>query len=117
MFYISKTLEISAAHCVKTADEHFSEPLHGHNWKVVVYCRAEDLNEDGMVVDFRIIKDRVKNALDHKNLNEVLPFNPTTENIARWIASQVPFCYKVRVEETASNVAVYSVDGAPSDAL
>ncbi len=114
MFYISKTLEISAAHCVRTADGRFSEPLHGHNWKVTVYCRSKELNEDGMVVDFRIIKDKVKNALDHRNLNEVLPFNPTTENIARWIAGQVPCCYKVRVEETSSNVAVYSLDDDPA---
>jgi len=114
MFYISKTIEISAAHCVRTADERFSEPLHGHNWKVTVYCRCKELNEDGMVVDFRIIKDKVKNALDHRNLNEVLPFNPTTENIARWIAGQVPCCYKVRVEETSSNVAVYSLDDDPA---
>ena len=83
------------------------EDLHGHNWIITVYCRSRELNADGMVVDFSHIKETVKGKLDHRNLNEVLPFNPTAENIARWICEQIPTCFKVEVQESESNVATY----------
>ena len=82
----------------------------GHNWIVTIYCRAKELNEDGMVTDFSHIKQLVKDRLDHKNLNEVLPFNPTAENIARWVCEQVPHCFKVEVQESEGNTAIYEKD-------
>lgn len=63
-----------------------------------------------MVIDFTHIKQVVKDQLDHRNLNEVLPFNPTTENIARWICDQLPTCYKVEVQESEGNTAIYEKD-------
>ena len=110
MYYISKSFDISAAHAVQTREKGGCEELHGHNWKVTVHCKAAGLDENGMVVDFRLIKERIKKALDHKNLNEVLPFNPTAENLACWICGQIPRCYKVEVAETGSNRAVYEAD-------
>ena len=59
---------------------------------------------------FTHIKQVVKDQLDHRNLNEVLPFNPTAENIARWICDQLPTCYKVEVQESEGNTAIYEKD-------
>lgn len=70
-------------------------------------CEAEKLNANGMVEDFTAIKERVTSQLDHSNLNEVLPFNPTAENIARWICEQIPTCIRVDVQESEGNVASY----------
>lgn len=62
--------------------------LHGHNWKVEVELVATELDEVGMGVDFKVIKQaarRVTDELDHRYLNEVPPFdqlNPTAENMA-----------------------------------
>lgn len=103
-------MEISAAHSLKLSYPSKCENLHGHNWIITVYCRSEELNADGMVIDFSHIKDAVKKKLDHQNLNEVLPFNPTAENIARWICDQLPVCYKVEVKESESNTAIYEKD-------
>ena len=75
-----------------------------------MHCRSKELNTDGMVIDFTHIKQVVKDQLDHRNLNEVLPFNPTAENIARWICDQLPTCYKVEVQESEGNTAIYEKD-------
>ena len=60
-----------------------------------------------MVVDFTLIKQKIHGRLDHQDLNKLLSFNPTAENIAKWIVDEIPHCYKAKVAETASNVAIY----------
>ncbi len=84
--------------------------MHGHNWIVTIHCKARELNADGMVTDFTLVKENIHGYLDHGNFNELLPFNPTAENIARWICEQVDNCYRVEVQESEGNVAVYEKD-------
>lgn len=103
-------MEIAGCHSLELGYDSKCKNLHGHNWIVNVYCRSKELNTDGMVVDFTKIKERIHKYLDHGNFNELLPFNPTAENIARWICEQVPHCYRVDVEESRANVATYIVD-------
>ncbi|MDR2777378.1 MAG: 6-carboxytetrahydropterin synthase [Rickettsiales bacterium] len=109
MYYIKKTLEISASHRVTIGQDGECEDPHGHNWIIVVYCKSENLTENGMVVDFNDIKRIVRSKLDHKNLNEVLAFNPTAENIAKWVVDNVPHCYRATVQETRDNEASYEL--------
>lgn len=109
MYTVIKRMEVSAAHSLNLSYQSKCENLHGHNWIITVYCRAKELNADGMVVDFSHIKRAVKEKLDHRNINEVLPFNPTAENMARWICS-LPACFKVEVQESESNIAIYEED-------
>lgn len=89
---------------ILTIEDHFSsahqlrgyrgkcENIHGHNWKVELNVQGEKLNELGLLIDFHDLKDILKKItgyLDHKNLNEVEPFNrinPSSENIAEYIA-------------------------------
>lgn len=111
MYTVIKRMEVSAAHSLALSYPSKCENLHGHNWIVTVYCRSRELNADGMVVDFTSIKQIVKEQLDHKNLNEVLPCNPTAENMARWICDRIPKCCKVEIQESEGNVVVYEKDG------
>ena len=110
MFYIQKSMEISAAHRLNLSYESKCQNLHGHNWHVTIYCKAEELNQDGMVCDFTHIKKAIHEKIDHQYLNDILPFNPTAENMARWMCEQIPTCYKVSVQESDGNIAVYEKD-------
>src|ERR1700755_3723782 len=68
------------------------ENLHGHNYKIEIYVRGNELNNIGLLVDFVELKeaaDELVTYLDHKNLNELEPFveeqNPSAENVARFV--------------------------------
>ena len=71
------------------------EALHGHNWKVEVVVRADRLDDLGLAVDFKDLKEattEVLDQLDHKYLNELPAFseqNPSSELIAKYIFEQV----------------------------
>lgn len=108
MYYVKKRMEISACHHLDLSYESKCENLHGHNWIINVHCKSRKLNADGMVCDFTHIKKAIHDKLDHGNLNEILPFNPTAENIARWVFEQIPQCYRVDVQESEGNIATYT---------
>lgn len=110
MYYVEKRLEISAAHRLSLDYESKCTSIHGHNWIVTIYCKAKELNANGMVTDFTDIKQKIQGQLDHKYLNDVLPFNPTAENMAHWICQQIDHCYKVSVQESEGNTATYEED-------
>ena len=109
MYEIKKTLEISAAHKLALDYPSKCASLHGHNWIVTVYLRSNTLNKNGMILDFTHIKKKITDKLDHKILNDVVDFNPTAENLAKYICDQLaPFCYKVDVIESEHNMASYT---------
>jgi 6-pyruvoyltetrahydropterin/6-carboxytetrahydropterin synthase len=107
MYYVEKTLEVSASHQLKLNYKSPCNNLHGHTYKITVYCKSKELDENGMVVDFKVISELIKNLLDHKNLNDFFNFNTTSENIAKYICDLIKNCYKVKVSESPNNVAIY----------
>ena len=63
--------------------------LHGHNWVVEATFQGMQLDELGMLIDFKTAKKALAEVLDdfdHYYLNEFPPFNegvnPTAENLA-----------------------------------
>lgn len=110
MYYVSKRMEIAGAHNLKLSYDSKCQNLHGHNWIVTVYCKSKELNENGMVIDFKHIKNKIHDKLDHQYINDIVDFNPTAENMAKWICEQIPNCYKVSVQESEGNIAIYERD-------
>ena len=101
------------------------ENLHGHNYRIEIYARGRELDNAGLLVDFVELKaaaDEVVNYLDHRNINELPPFdeelNPSAENLARYILERVARrvgdervqVYKVRCFETPTSIATYRVE-------
>ena len=90
MYEIKIIRFFSAAHFLKDYNGK-CENLHGHNWKVEVMVRTDNLDAGNMAIDFSRLKhitDDILNTLDHKNLNDLPPFtdqNPSSETIARYI--------------------------------
>ncbi len=88
------------------------ENLHGHNYKIIVTIEGP-VQEDGMVMDFKIIKDIVKdkviNRVDHTHLNDLLE-NPSAENLAVWIwdelKNHLPL-KRIQVNETDDYHCIY----------
>lgn len=90
MYELKIITQFAAAHQLRDFGGQ-CEQLHGHNWKIEVYITGREPAADGMLVDFRILKDaaqKVLDKLDHRYLNELEAFrdiNPSSENIARHI--------------------------------
>lgn len=93
------------------------ENLHGHNWTVEAAVSSKTLDKRGLLIDFRILRERLKNILDrldHTYLNQ-LPFfkkkNPTSENIARFIFDMLKkdgiTPHRVSVWESDTSCATY----------
>lgn len=114
--------------------------LHGHNYRIHFTISSDALDDIGRVVDFSVIKSQLcqwlEEHFDHKfliweedDLLEqlqalspeslvIVPFNPTAENIARYLVETVgpqqlkEYPVKLiscRVEETAKCSASYSL--------
>lgn len=122
MFQISKRFEFSASHqLMGLPDDHPCSRLHGHNYIVEIVLESSELNTVGFVRDYRemaIVKDFIDRNLDHRHLNDVINFQTSAENIAKFLYHQfaihIPELVAVRVSETPKTWAEYrSTIGMP----
>ena len=91
MFELNVKAEFEAAHQINGYNGK-CQRLHGHNWSVEAIVEGRELDNLGMLIDFKILKaelNKVLDELDHRYLNELPIFskeaNPTAENLARYI--------------------------------
>lgn len=119
MYTISKEFHFSASHQLDHLPEgHQCARLHGHNYKVELILQAKDLDQDDFVLDYgdlKPFKQLIDEKLDHRHLNDVIPYRTTAENIARWLyewaKERWPQVVAVRVSETPKTWATYSEKG------
>ena len=114
-YQISKIFNFSASHILNGLSEnHPCGRLHGHNYAVRFWFGANELNETGFVIDYKEldkIKDYINNSLDHRHLNDIFDFNPSSENLAKFLFDifklQYPQLIRVEVSETPFTNAFY----------
>lgn len=122
-FTIGKTFTFEAGHrLVSLPPDHKCSHQHGHSYEVEVILTASTLTGPGFVTDFGNLapfKAFLGTELDHHNLHEILPFEPTSEHLARFLAGwfvhhvepQIPGqLVAVRVRETARSWARFDVE-------
>lgn len=92
MFSIEIQDEFNAFHAVAIPGRGL-EPPHRHQWRLRVFMTREPLDSAGMVVDFHLAKQilrEILGSLEGRDLNTRLPLGrpATTELIARYIFDQ-----------------------------
>jgi 6-pyruvoyltetrahydropterin/6-carboxytetrahydropterin synthase len=90
MYELIVESEFAAAHQLREY-QGSCERLHGHNYRVELAVEGEKLASNGLLADFRSLKQILSDSVDrfdHFFLNELEPFrkdNPSAENIAQFI--------------------------------
>jgi 6-pyruvoyltetrahydropterin/6-carboxytetrahydropterin synthase len=116
-FKLQKEFTFEAAHrLTKVPTGHQCGRLHGHSYKVRVYCQGK-LNPDrDWVVDYAEISAAVRplvQRLDHSFLNDQFDFETTAENLAWWIAQELkpklPWLYAVELFETPTTSVIFEI--------
>ena len=132
MIYVTRKADFSAAHRLFNpawSDERNDEVFdkcnnrngHGHNYILEVTVCGDIDPETGYLIDLKklksLIRERILNKLDHKNLNTDVDFLrdviPTAENIAvaiwKELADHIPGgkLYSIRLQETERNIVEY----------
>ncbi len=80
--------------------------LHGHTWEVEVTVESSELDDIGIVYDFKSLKGDLATVLasyDHVLINDITPFDvvsPTAENLARIICERLQATVDSRVSVT-----------------
>lgn len=113
MFEVRVESDFAAAHFLKDYNGK-CENLHGHNYKVFVHAKGEELNEGGMLLDFAKLKNALRETckiIDHTNLNDlkengclVFDNNPSAERIAKYIYDKI--CIKLEKNDADKIFAV-----------
>lgn len=109
MYKVTKEFKFDSAHYLKGYSGKCAN-LHGHTWRLAVTIQGRFLNNLGMLMDFKRLKEIVENIvidyLDHKVLNDILEFNPTAENISKYIFKLLE---EAMWEESKGNVHVVNI--------
>ena len=115
MLKIYKDFTFESAHFLPLVDDgHKCKRLHGHTYRIRVWCGGP-VDERGWIVDYADIAAAVRpvlGILDHCLLNDVPGLdNPTTEHLAPWIYKSIkpmlPALTMIEVAESATTGCVF----------
>jgi 6-pyruvoyltetrahydropterin/6-carboxytetrahydropterin synthase len=108
MFEITVEAGFSSGHYLRNYYGKCENP-HGHNYRVLLTLAGAELDEAGLLLDFKVLKTLLKpvvNYLDHQMINDLPPFtelNPSAENLARYFYQETS---RQLLEKTGGRVQV-----------
>jgi 6-pyruvoyltetrahydropterin/6-carboxytetrahydropterin synthase len=89
VYTIKKRFSFSAAHYLQgLPPTHQCASMHGHNYEVEIEIDTSGVDTIGFVLDYRALdglKILLDKKFDHQCLNDVVDFNPTAENLAKYL--------------------------------
>ncbi len=89
MFEVTVEASFSSGHFLRDYYGKCENP-HGHNYRVLVTLIGEELEPNGLLLDFKLLKQVLAPTvqyLDHNMINDLEPFttlNPSAENLAKF---------------------------------
>ena len=108
MFEVTVEAGFSSGHYLRNYRGKCENP-HGHNYRVFVTLIGKELDQAGLLLDFKLLKQVMRpvvDRLDHQMINELEPFtvvNPSAENLARYFYEETA---KQLEEMTAGRVRI-----------
>src|SRR6202021_1852825 len=93
MYEVTVEAGFSSGHYLRNYQGKCENP-HGHNYKVRVTLAGGALDDSGLLLDFKLLKQVLRpviGRIDHQMLNDLEPFttlNPSAENIAKYFYDQ-----------------------------
>ncbi len=89
MYEVTVEADFSSGHYLRNYKGKCENP-HGHNYKARVTLIGSELDEAGLLLDFKLLKQVLRpvvDRIDHQMLNDIEPFielNPSAENLAKY---------------------------------
>ena len=80
MFEVTVEAGFSSGHYLRNYRGKCENP-HGHNYKVFITLSGEDLDEAGLLLDFKLLKQVMRPVveyLDHQMINDLEPFTTSS---------------------------------------
>ena len=123
MFEVTVEAGFSSGHYLRNYRGKCENP-HGHNYKVFITLQGNELDEAGLLLDFKLLKQVMRpvvDYLDHQMINDLVPFttlNPSAENLAKYFYDETNarmkqqtdgrvFVKTVKIFETDETTATY----------
>lgn len=139
MITITRKLEFDAGHRVMNHESKCAT-LHGHRYVVEVEATAPELDSIGRVIDFSVLKQKIGTWLDdnwdhnvilfykdtetvealktipRKKEPFVAPFNPTAENMARFLLEDICPVLLMDTSVTVTKIRVWETPNCFAEA-
>jgi len=133
MYIIRKKFRFEMAHKLEKAyTKECMTRIHGHSFILELFFKSKELDENGFIIDFKLVKDKLNDYIklwdhalvlsageDPKNTDHLqdyvdikfVDYNPTCEAVSKdmydYIKKIFPNLSKVRLHETEDGYAEY----------